>query len=160
MNTYPRARSSVQLVRPASVRPIAMSGSAAGKRAATNVERSVAWRDVIQSYAHDVAETPIISRMLAAQVVLALGGASLYAARALRRRIHSATNHPRAERPAEPVHHDGHPFLIGAMVAGGLALVWAALAFISRTRAAPAVTAIFVYGSALRRYFPPLTRAA
>lgn len=163
MNTYLKPQRSMQLVRPMRVWTSAVSDTAsgsAGERAATKIERTVAWRDLIQSFAHDIAETPVVSRLLAAQVVLALGGATLYAARALRRRTHSATAHSRAGRSTQPAHRAGRRVLAGATIAGVLAFAWAALAFISRTRAAPAVTAIFVYGNALRHYFPPRTRAA
>jgi hypothetical protein len=53
--------------------------------------------------------------------------------------------------------------LAGATAATGLTFGWAAFALVARTRAAPAVTALFTYGHALQHYAPrwsPLTRAA
>jgi hypothetical protein len=43
-----------------------------------------------------------------------------------------------------------------ATAAAGVALAWATFAFISRTRAFPAITALATYGRALQQYLPPL----
>ncbi len=99
------------------------------------------WRDLAQSFAQDAAEMPVVSRLLAGQVVLALGYASLRGALALRERSYSG--------PVPAV------LLAGLAAGGGIASVWAALALVSRTRAAPAITAFFAYGQALRQYLPP-----
>lgn len=115
----------------------------------TSDERAMSWRDLAQSFAHDAAEMPIVSRLLAGQVVLALGYFGLRGALALRERT-------MARRTPSPV-------LAGLTVGVVIGCGWAALALVSRTRAAPAVTAFFTFGHALRQYFPPrrpLARAA
>lgn len=108
-------------------------------RRAARVTQTLGWRDVIQSFAHDAAEMPIVSRLLAAQVVLALGFLGLGGALALRGR-------PRTPRKR---------LLAGLTAGAGVASAGLALALVARTRVAPAVTAIFAYGHALRHYFPP-----
>lgn len=126
--------------------------------------RSMSWRDAVQSFIHDTADMPIVSRLLASQVVLALGYASLYGVLALRRRTRGTLASNRRARPSlTPSLLRRHPMLAGATAATGLTFGWAAFALISRTRAAPAVTALFTYGHALQHYaprLPPLTRAA
>lgn len=107
----------------------------------TDAVSAMSWRDVAQSFAYDAAEMPIVSRLLAGQVVLALGYFGLRGALALRERSQAR------QMPS--------PLLTGLTAGVGIACAWAALALVSRTRAAPAVTVLFTYGHALRQYFPP-----
>lgn len=81
----------------------------------------------------------MLSRLLVGQAALALGYLGLRGALALRAR---AVAH---RRPA---------WMLGALV-GGAAVVyaWGALAFFSRTRTVPAITASLAYGHGLRQYF-------
>lgn len=128
---------------------VSLAARLARAQRAASGNYAMSWRDVAQSFAHDAAEMPIVSRLLAGQVVLALGYFGLRGALALRER--AQTHHTSSRR-------------LGWLTAGvGVACAWAALALVSRTRAAPAVTALFTYGHALRQYFPPrrqLPRAA
>lgn len=104
-------------------------------------EQAMGWRDLAQSFAQDAAEMPIVSRLLAGQALLALGYAGLRGALALRGR---SSAH---RLPSLP---------LAAMTAAvAVAFAWGALALVSRTRAAPAITAYFAYGQALRQYLPP-----
>lgn len=100
-------------------------------------EQTMGWRDLAQSFAQDAAEMPIVSRLLAGQALLALGYAGLRGALALRERSSAG----------------GLPTL--ALSGLTVAFAWGALALVSRTRSAPAITAFFAYGHALRQYFPP-----
>lgn len=130
-------------------RRVSLAARRARARRAASGKYAMSWRDVAQSFAHDAAEMPIVSRLLAGQVVLALGYFGLRGALALRERAQAR------QMPS--------PLLTGLTAGVGIAGAWAALALVSRTRAAPAVTALFTYGHALRQYFPPrrqLPRAA
>lgn len=129
--------------------PSVVRGEPALAEGAARAVKTMGWRDLAQSFAQDAAEMPIVSRLLAGQALLALGYAGLHAALALRERS-----------SAGPL-----PTLVlsGLTVAVGAACAWGTLALVSRTRAAPAITAFFVYGRALREYLParrPLVPAA
>lgn len=117
-----------------------MARPTARLRRAARITQTMGWRDVLQSFAHDAAEMPIVARLLGAQVVLGLGYISLRGVRALLKRTPARARRRR--------------LLVGLTAATGAVAAWTALVLIARTRAAPAVTAFFTYGHALRQYFP------
>lgn len=129
--------------------PHRVGGEPARIAYALRAEYVMSWRDLAQSFAHDAVEMPIVSRLLASQVVLALGYAGLRGALALR-------EHRQTTRA-------GSALLAGLTAGMGLACTWAAFTLVARTRAAPAITAFFTYGHALSQYLPsrrPIARAA
>lgn len=100
----------------------------------------MSWRDLVQSVAHDVADMPVLARLLAGQAVLALGGVTLGGLLVLRERSQSRL------MPT---------LLVGSLTVGaGGAFIWGVLALASRVRSVPAMTALFTYGEAAGDYLP------
>ncbi|HEX6123035.1 MAG TPA: hypothetical protein VFY89_07740 [Ktedonobacterales bacterium] len=134
----------------------AVARMAPASRHATWQAHPLAWREVIQSFVHDTAELPLFSRLLAGQGFLLLGAVGVYGALAWRRRHRDLSGaQPGIVRSSTRARRHRHPLLVGALAATGLALGWAAAAFVARLHAIPAVTALFTYGHALRQYARP-----
>jgi hypothetical protein len=111
----------------------------------------------VQSLLHDAAESPLAARMIVGQGVLMVGCASLYALLALRERGRRVADRAARGDARQRSRRAPRPRgLAVATAAAGVALAWATFAFISRTRAFPAITALATYGRALQQYLPPL----
>jgi hypothetical protein len=113
-------------------------------------------RDVAETFLHAAGEAPAVTRLVtnaALLVTVQAAGAGTWAAlrgrgRATKRAIPPP---PRARDQRRP---------IVAAFAGGAALLalWAALALLARVRRMPILTAYPLYGYALLRYLPVVTR--
>ena len=112
-------------------------------------------RDVAETFPHAAGEAPAVTRLVtnaALLVTIQAAGAGAWAAIRARRRA--------AKRAAPPSPQARGRRLILAASVGGAALLalWAALALLARVRRMPILTAYPLYGYALLRYLPVVTR--
>jgi hypothetical protein len=113
-------------------------------------------RDVTETFLHSAAEAPAVTRLAAnAALLLTAQAAATGTGAALRARGRLG------ERTVPPPPRvGGQRRLIVAAFAGGAMLLalWAALALLARVRRMPILTAYPLYGYALLRYLPVVTR--
>lgn len=112
-------------------------------------------RDVAETFPHAAGEAPAVTRLVtnaALLVTIQAAGAGAWAALQARRRA--------TKRAAPPSPRARDRRLILAASVGGAALLalWAALALLARVRRMPILTAYPLYGYALLRYLPVVTR--
>lgn len=112
-------------------------------------------RDVAETFPHAAGEAPAVTRLVtnaALLVTIQAAGAGAWAALRARRRA--------TKRAAPPSPRARDRRLILAASVGGAALLalWAALALLARVRRMPILTAYPLYGYALLRYLPVVTR--
>jgi len=112
-------------------------------------------RDVAETFPHAAGEAPAVTRLVtnaALLVTIQAAGAGAWAALRARRRA--------TKRAAPPSPRARDRRLILAASVGGAALLalWSALALLARVRRMPILTAYPLYGYALLRYLPVVTR--